>query len=120
MKHSYPRRPRAVVCALVLLLLLTSAAFAQHATGKRPINHRDYDSWKSLQNQKLSPDGKVVAYAIFPQEGDGELVARNLATGKEYREPIGARPAPPPNNPLTEITGETERPQARGITVAYT
>jgi hypothetical protein len=28
----------------------------------------------------LSRDGKVLAYALFPQEGDGQIVVRNLAT----------------------------------------
>ena len=40
----------------------------------------------------LSRDGKFLAYALFPQEGDGQLVVRNLATGKEVRENAGTPP----------------------------
>ncbi|HYG99621.1 MAG TPA: prolyl oligopeptidase family serine peptidase [Terriglobales bacterium] len=119
MNTSTYRQSRAVVCALVLLLV-TSFALAQSAPAKRPITHRDYDNWKNIQNQKLSPDGKFVVYALFPQEGDGEAVIRNLATGVEYRESIGAKPAPPPSNPLSEITGQIDRPQPIGITVSFT
>ena len=50
---------------------------------------------RSITNQVLSKDGKLLAYAVFPQEGDGELVLRNLATGQEKREPVGALPPPP-------------------------
>jgi dipeptidyl aminopeptidase/acylaminoacyl peptidase len=72
---------------------------------KRPLTHDDYDSWKHIQNQVLSNDGHYLAYAIFPQQGDGELVVRDLKTGKETRQPIGELPPPPPPNyanPLTE------------------
>ena len=59
---------------------------------KRPLNHRDYDSWRTIQGQVLSRDGKFLAYTLFPQEGDGQLVVRNLATGKEVRENAGTPP----------------------------
>ena len=59
---------------------------------KRPLTHQDYDSWRSIQNPHLSADGVYLGYALFPQEGDGEFVVRNLKTGKEWRESIGARP----------------------------
>jgi dipeptidyl aminopeptidase/acylaminoacyl peptidase len=117
MKTGSLRRPRAVVLAFVCILL---SSFALAQTAKRPINHRDYDNWKNIQNQKLSPDGKFVAYALMPQEGDGEVIVRNVATGKEYHEPAGAKPAPPPPNPLVEITGSMDRPEPRGISIAFT
>src|SRR5262249_25103425 len=40
--------------------------------------------------------GKFVAYALVPQDGDGEVVVRNLATGKEWRYGRGLRPPTPP------------------------
>jgi hypothetical protein len=36
-----------------------------------------YDSWKSIQGTKISLDGAWIAYALTPQEGDGELVVRS-------------------------------------------
>ena len=99
-----------------LLLGLAFCAFAQ--TGpKRPLNHRDYDGWRTIQNQVLSRDGKFLAYSLFPEEGDGELVVRNLATGKELREPCGSAP------PAAENSGEepSEGPAAvRGIRIVIT
>ncbi|HYL74844.1 MAG TPA: prolyl oligopeptidase family serine peptidase [Bryobacteraceae bacterium] len=97
------------------LAVCTIAAFAE----KRPLNHQDYDSWRSIQNQHLSADGSYVGYALFPQDGDGEFVARNLKTGKEWRVPIGARPAPARQNQANLNPEEGPAPPP-GITVAFT
>src|SRR5438874_7111302 len=78
---------------LFVLPLLLTVSFAQ---SKRPLNHRDYDSWRSIAGQKLSNDGKFLAYGVFPQDGDGVVIVRNLVTGKEQREPAGARPIAAP------------------------
>src|SRR5262245_20542057 len=66
------------------------------ATAKRPLTHRDYDGWRSIQGQTISRDGKFIAYALIPQDGDGEIVVRNLATGAEWRYGRGWRPPTPP------------------------
>jgi len=83
---------------LVLAAIFTFTAFAQ----KRPLTHQDYDSWRSIQSTHLSADGAYLGYALFPQEGDGEFVLRNLKTGKEWRESIGARPPAAPPNRATQ------------------
>src|SRR5512142_1055496 len=107
--HSYLRR--GVVC---LLLVCACCALAQN---KRPITHKDYDGWQNIQNQALSPDGKFVAYGLFPQEGDGVGVVRNLQTGAEWREAAGAKPEPPkPNFAATE----DEPPRMPRIIIAFT
>ncbi|HZF40340.1 MAG TPA: hypothetical protein VE715_16055, partial [Blastocatellia bacterium] len=66
------------------------------ATAKRPLTHQDYDGWRSIQGQTISRDGKFIAYALIPQDGDGEIVIRNLATGVEWRYGRGWRPPTPP------------------------
>src|ERR1700752_4303667 len=95
------------VAMLCTVALLASMAFAQQATpaaAKRPLTHQDYDSWRSIAAQQISRDGKFVAYAYVPQDGDGEIVVRNLATGVDYRAPRGYRPpAPPPDDPGTNL-----------------
>jgi len=99
-----------------LILAAAFCALAQNGP-KRPLNHRDYDGWHTLQNQVLSRDGKFLAYSLFPEDGDGELVVRNLATGKELREPCGSAP------PASENSGEepSEGPVAvRGIRIVFT
>jgi dipeptidyl aminopeptidase/acylaminoacyl peptidase len=88
-------RPKPVFFALVLTLLFTCTAFAQT---KRPLTHQDYDAWKSIQSPQLSHDGKWIAYALMPQDGDGEIIVRNIASGTEWKASRGYRaPAPPAN-----------------------
>ncbi len=93
------------------ICLLTSLSFAQ--TAKRPLTHKDYDGWHTIAGQHLSADGKFLAYATFPEEGDGDVVIRNLVTGKDSRFPAGARPQP------AAATEEGPPPEARGTTIAF-
>ena len=81
----FDRRHFLLVSAwLLAAAVLVPVSLAQ---GKRPLNHGDYDGWRSIVGQRLSNDGKFLVYGLFPQEGDGEVVIRNLVTGKEQREP---------------------------------
>jgi len=105
-KSCFPRW----LAVLALLPLLC----AQNA--KRPLTHKDYDGWRSIATQRISPDGKWVAYAVFPQEGDGEVVVRNLATGKDLREPAGQRPQAQPPAPGGLEEGPPQQP---GVTLAF-
>lgn len=77
--------------AIVLFLCLGAAGTdaQQPAAHKKPISHDVYDSWKSIQGTKLSRDGVWLAYGLMPQDGDGELVVRNLKTNAEHRVPRG-------------------------------
>jgi dipeptidyl aminopeptidase/acylaminoacyl peptidase len=86
--------------------------------GKRPLTHADYDSWRHIQDQKLSNDGRYLAYALFPQQGNGELVVRDLVSGKELRQPIGELPPPPPPN-FTNPQPEDEPPPTVGIALKF-
>src|ERR1700736_1526837 len=97
-----------------LIALLACSLYAQ----KRPITHQDYDGFRHIQNQHLSNDGHYLAYAVFPQQGDGELVVRNLVTGKEWREPIGELPPPPLPDRTVELNPDAP-PPTHGITVAF-
>ncbi|MBO0862013.1 MAG: hypothetical protein J2P21_26680, partial [Chloracidobacterium sp.] len=99
-----------IVCALSLILPnFSSPSKAQQASSaqnpgqargqtpvKRPLTHQDYDGWRSIQGQTISRDGKFIAYALIPQDGDGEIVVRNLNTGVEWRYGRGWRPPTPP------------------------
>jgi hypothetical protein len=71
--------------ALPLGLLIFVAVAVAQTPAKRPINHRDYDKWRSIQSQVLSRDGKFLAYALFPQEGDGNWWFATWRPGKSSR-----------------------------------
>jgi len=80
--------PRFLVGLVVLAGLLTAA---EPTSAKRPLSHADYAAWQSIQAPTLSPDGRYVAYAIAPQEGDGEFVLFDRDSQKEIRQPRGSR-----------------------------
>jgi dipeptidyl aminopeptidase/acylaminoacyl peptidase len=102
---------------LSALSLLTLSLLAQPAP-KRPLAHTDYDTWRAIQLQQLSRDGKFLAYALNPQDADGELVARVLASNVEWRYPRGHRPDAPPAVASDDGQPDDEQPivedQGRG------
>ena len=60
-------------------LLLTSALLAvalSASAQKKPLDHDVYDSWQSVSGVAISPNGRVITYAVNPQEGDGTLYFR--------------------------------------------
>ena len=62
---------------------------SQKTLTKKPLTHDVYDSWKSIQFPKISPNGQWVLYGETPQDGDAYLVIINLKTNKELRFPLG-------------------------------
>ncbi len=90
------QRTRTLAVSLFALSLLTLSLLAQPAA-KRPLAHIDYDTWRTIDLPQLSHDGRFLAYVLNPQDADGEVVARVLASNVEWRYPRGHRPdAPPP------------------------
>ncbi len=86
---------------------------AQEGTGKGPLTHEDYDAWKRIQGQQLSPNGEWVVYSAVPQDGDGELIATHVESGREHRYPRGAGARFMPDSTYLVFTiapseGETE------------
>jgi dipeptidyl aminopeptidase/acylaminoacyl peptidase len=110
MAHRNSVRIHHACLALVTLFCLSPLALAQ----KRPITAKDFDSWRTLTGQVLSPDGHYAAYALFPLEGDGDVIIRNLTTGKEFRESAGELPPPPPDDPNAEAP-----PPPRSIQLSF-
>ncbi len=80
-------------------LFLLGISLLQGQPSKRPLTHSDFDGFRSISGQKISPDGRYVAYGWFPQEGDGEVIIRDVAAGTEIREAAGERPQPLPPDP---------------------
>ena len=114
------QRSVALFCAFALLATMASAQQAAAPTAKRALTHQDYDSWRSILAQQVSRDGKFVAYAYMPQDGDGEIVVRNIATGVDWRAARGYRPpVPPPDDPGTNVA-EFQAEQARLLRPVFT
>jgi dipeptidyl aminopeptidase/acylaminoacyl peptidase len=108
------------VLGVLLLPGSFSERYAQSAPApKRPLSHRDYDAWRDIGQPTLSRDGRLLAYTFMPQDGDGEVVVRNLATRKEWRVGVGDIPAPS-NDGGDEQGGGDDPPPARGIRLAIT
>jgi dipeptidyl aminopeptidase/acylaminoacyl peptidase len=99
-------------------LLFLAVFIAALSAAKRPLNHHDYDAWKTISSETLSRDGKFLAYSLFPEEGDGEIVVRNLATGKDVREPAGSVPDAPADAGAEEPAAGPQA--ARGVRLSFT
>src|SRR5260370_17450627 len=100
------RQGASLICTVALLATSFAYSFGQQQTvpTKRPLTHQDYDSWHSIQAPQISRDGKFVAYAFMAQDGDSEIVVRNVATGAQGRAPRGYHPpVPPPDDPAPNI-----------------
>src|SRR5829696_1683377 len=116
-----------LLCTIALLASIPVGARAgvtaqaqQPTNTKRPLTHQDYDSWRSILASQISRDGKFVAYAYLPQDGDGEIVVRNITTGVDWRAPRGYRPpVPPPDDPGTNFA-EFQAEQARLLRPVFT
>src|SRR3954468_9023299 len=74
-----------------------------------------FNGWRTISSQRLSPDGKFLAYGLCPQEGDGEIGIGSLVTGSEQREPGGVRAAAVP----AANAEEGPPPEARTVTIAF-
>src|SRR5262249_22454606 len=81
---------------------------------------QDYDSWRSITTSQVSRDGKFVAYPYMPEDGDGEIIVRNIATGVDWHAPRGYRPpVPPPDDPAVSFA-EFQAEQNRLVRPVFT
>jgi len=78
--------------AVAILVLLPLTYAAGQATAKKPITYDAYNGWRSIQGTQISRDGVWLAYALTPQDGDGELVVRDLKMDKENKAGRGSAP----------------------------
>lgn len=68
---------------IAIVFVFASISYAQ----KIELDHDVYDSWKSLEEVKLSNDGRFTSYQINPQKGDGKLLVfdnKNKALLKKF------------------------------------
>jgi len=85
----------------LLLLTLSLPAWAGQETAKpsspRPLEIKDILSWKSISSARISADGRWFAYSLTPNEGNSELVVKEIDGTREYRFNLGDAPR---NSPL--------------------
>jgi dipeptidyl aminopeptidase/acylaminoacyl peptidase len=114
------RRCTSAICVIALLATSLVQAYGQEKPSRRALTHQDYDSWRSIQAPQISRDGKFVTYAYMAQDGDSEIVIRNLTNGKEWRAPRGYRPpVPPPDDSISNLA-EIIAAQARLVRPVFT
>ncbi|MEO8028668.1 MAG: prolyl oligopeptidase family serine peptidase [Bryobacteraceae bacterium] len=86
---------RLFVVALVLTAAIGAVAADPHA-----LSLTDILSWKGIRSSVVSNDGAWFAYILAPNEGDSEVVVRNIKDGKETKFAVGELPAGPGFNPF--------------------
>ena len=90
-------RPRTPLCtlysALCTLIALPSIASAQQ---RPPLDHDVYDGWRTVEDERLSRDGRWVVFSLVPQRGDAVLRAATVDGSTTHTVPRGrgARFAP--------------------------
>ena len=82
---------RLIASYVVLCLACTSNLVAQQ--DKRPLEHEDYDKWKSISGAQLSGDGNWLMYSLRDGKDATELTIRSTEIAKGVcRQQRGFRP----------------------------
>ncbi|MDB5028637.1 MAG: putative acylaminoacyl-peptidase, partial [Candidatus Eremiobacteraeota bacterium] len=84
---------RASIALALSCALLPASVRPVAADAPVPLDYKAYDGWSSIRTPKVSDDGKRLAYALTPQDGDPSLVVRDLDSAAERRETRGNAPA---------------------------
>jgi len=82
---------------VLLAVLFAAACFlplrsATEGSAPRSIQLPDILAWKRIQSPMVTNDGQWFAYKLVANEGNSEVVLRNLKDGAEQRYPIGELP----------------------------
>ncbi len=92
---------------------------AAQPAAPRPLDHEDFDAWRGIFTPTLSRDGRWLAYSYMPQDGDGEIIVRDLSTGTDRRVPVGSL-LPPSLSANEESTNPEAPPTIKNIRVVFT
>jgi len=58
----------------------------------QPLEIKDILAWRSISSAQISADGKWFVYSLTPNEGDSELVIKEVDGSREYRFSLGEAP----------------------------
>lgn len=84
-----------ILLTLLLLTLSLPARAGQEVakpSSPRPIEIKDILAWESISSAQISPDGRWFAYSLTPNEGNSELVIKEVDGTREYRFSLGEAP----------------------------
>jgi len=70
--------PVLALCSLSALASPPGLRAQTDTTAKRPLTLDDYATWNRIQRVTLSPDGRWLAYAHVPNDGDATLFVKEL------------------------------------------
>ena len=70
--------------AILYAFFFFACAYCE-AQDKKTLTHEVYDGWKSVGEKVISNNGKLIVYAVNPQEGDGMLEMHNIPENKISR-----------------------------------
>ncbi|HZO95220.1 MAG TPA: prolyl oligopeptidase family serine peptidase [Candidatus Baltobacteraceae bacterium] len=87
------KRARSILALALACAVVPGAPRSAGADAPKPLDYKAYDAWNAIRTPKLSDDGKRLAYALTPEDGDPTLVVRDLDGTAERREPRGSAPA---------------------------
>ena len=69
---------------LWLAIAAVGLPMALQAQAKRPLDHDVYDGWRTIEDERISDDGRWVVYSLVPQLGDAELEVRSVSADARY------------------------------------
>jgi len=67
-----------LICTLSTSLILNA-----QKTDKKPLSVNDFSGWEELKHPIISSDGKLAAFEVNPQKGDGKLIVKTIDSKKE-------------------------------------
>lgn len=79
------RKSRITTALRCLSFLYLAIIFSLPLEAQKILEHEDFGTWRSIRKEKISPDGKVVAYVLEGDQLDPITVIYNVETGQETR-----------------------------------
>jgi len=67
---------------LLMAIVFPSLILTAQKAEKRALTTNDFSSWKAINNQTVSNDGKLVAFEINPLKGNGKLIIKSISQNK--------------------------------------
>jgi dipeptidyl aminopeptidase/acylaminoacyl peptidase len=70
-----------------LIIIMTTFSFAQ----KKILDHADFEIWKTIQNERISPKGNLIMYSLEEGEKDHFLKIKNTKSTTVFEYPRGQK-----------------------------